>query len=193
MEINWHKRFAESWLSRTAQDRIPHAVMLAGPPGVGKRAAAAWMVAHKLNIEATPGCPHFPFDRPEHADARWIDAPEGKQAIGLDQIRELVGELSLTSYAGGGKAAVIEPANAMTTNAANSLLKTLEEPPGDTLLVLIADKTGHLPATIFSRCQRIDFSAPAAAEGLAWLEKLQHNDEWSGALRMAGGAPLAAL
>jgi DNA polymerase-3 subunit delta' len=193
IDITWQFEFASSWIDRTEQGRVPHAVMLAGPAGVGKRAAAAWMVARQLRMQSARDRPQYPFDRPEHPDLRWIEAPEGKQAIGIEQIRELVGELSLTSYAGGGKAAVIDPANAMTTNAANSLLKTLEEPPGDTLIVLIADRTGHLPATIFSRCQRINFAPPPVAEGLAWLERLQHDNDWAEALRVAGGAPLAAI
>jgi DNA polymerase-3 subunit delta' len=81
----------------------------------------------------------------------------------------------------------------MNNNAANSLLKTLEEPPGDTLLILIADKAGRLPATIFSRCQRIALHVPTEAEGLDWLERLQPGQNWSEALRMAGLAPLGAL
>ena len=193
MDINWHSEFADSWRDRIEQNRLPHAVLLAGPVGVGKRAAAAWMVAHRLGTGALPGLPQYPFERPQHADLQWIQAPDGKEAIGIEQIRSLVNELSLTSYAGGAKAAVIEPANAMTTNASNSLMKTLEEPPGDMLIVLIADKTGHLPATIFSRCQRIDFLPPTEQEGLAWLEHMQHNNAWAEALRVAGGAPLAAV
>jgi DNA polymerase-3 subunit delta' len=193
MDINWHQEFAAAWRDRIEQNRLPHAVLLAGPVGVGKRAAAAWMVGHRLAVAATPDLPQYPTERPEHADLQWIKAPEGKEAIGIEQIRDLVNGLSLTSYAGGAKAAVIEPANAMTNNAANSLLKTLEEPPGDTLIILIADRTGHLPATIFSRCQRIDFLPPTEREGLAWLERMQHNSAWAEALRVAGGAPLAAV
>lgn len=101
--------------------------------------------------------------------------------------------MALTSYEGGGKVAVIEPANAMTVNAANSLLKTLEEPPGDALLILVADRVGKLPATIFSRCQRIDLAAPAEGVALAWLDRIQPGAPWSEALRVAGGGPLAAL
>jgi DNA polymerase-3 subunit delta' len=193
MDINWHSDFATSWLGRIEHGRVPHAVLLAGPPGVGKRAAAGWMIARRMDASLTVDLPQYPIERPEHPDVRWIEAPEGKEAIGIEQIRTLVSDLSLTSFAGGGKAAVIEPANAMTTNAANSLLKTLEEPPGDTLIILIADRTGHLPATIFSRCQRIDFAPPAEADGLAWLERMEHNSHWAEALRVAGGAPLAAI
>jgi DNA polymerase-3 subunit delta' len=193
MNINWHSEFAQAWLGRIQHGRVPHAVLLAGPPGVGKRAAAAWMVAHRIKPDPAFELPQYPVVRPEHPDVRWIEAPEGKEAIGIEQIRGLVSDLSLTSYTGEGKTAVIEPANAMTTNAANSLLKTLEEPPGDTLIILIADRTGRLPATVFSRCQRIDFAPPAEAEGLAWLERMQHNSAWAEALRVAGGAPLEAV
>jgi DNA polymerase-3 subunit delta' len=72
-------------------------------------------------------------------------------------------------------------------------LKTLEEPPGDAIMILVADRAGRLPATIFSRCQRIDIALPGEAEGLAWLDQLQPGTDWRGALRLAGGAPLAAV
>ena len=102
-------------------------------------------------------------------------------------------ELGLTSYEGGGKVAVIEPANLMTDSAANSLLKTLEEPPGEALLVLIADRAGRLPATIFSRCQRIELMPPPEPAALDWLDRLQPGAAWAEALRVSGGAPLAAI
>ena len=88
---------------------------------------------------------------------------------------------------------MIEPANAMTINAANSLLKTLEEPPGDALLLLVVDRVGKLPATIFIRCQRIDMLPPGEEVSLDWLNRLQPGTAWIDALRIAGGAPLAAI
>jgi DNA polymerase-3 subunit delta' len=167
--------------------------MLLGAAGIGKRCAAAWIAAQRLAIGGPGALPDYPLSIPEHADLRWLCSPEDKQTIGVDQIRELVADISLTSFDGGGKVAVIEPANAMTANAANSLLKTLEEPPGDALLVLVADKTGRLPATIFSRCQRISMPVPPDSESLAWLDRLQPAKSWPRALRAAGNAPLAAV
>jgi len=193
IDITWHREFASNWLERIRQARLPHAVLLTGPAGVGKRAAADWMAAQHLGIGAAGDLPQYPAIRTEHADMRWISIPEDKRTIGIDQIRDLVAEMSLTSYKGGGKVAVIEPADAMTHNAANSLLKTLEEPPGDALLILIADRKGNLPATIFSRCQRIDFPTPAESEALEWLDRVQPGSTWAEALRLAGNAPLAAI
>ena len=172
MEILWLTKFAEAWHGRVKQGRVPHAVMLAGPAGVGKRAAACWIARSILGLRHAD-LPEHPQQQPEHADLRWVRPAEDKQAIGIEQIRDLVDHLGLTSYEGSGKVAVIEPANAMTVNAANSLLKTLEEPPGDALLILIVDRVGRLPATIFSRCQRIDIAPPPEDVGLAWLDRLQ--------------------
>lgn len=192
MEISWLNRFVDAWQDRVRHGRVPHAVLLAGPVGVGKRAAARWMARHRLGMQIG-SLPCHPESTPDHADLRWIRPPEDKESIGIEQVRELVDNLNLTSYEGGGKVAVIEPANAMTVNAANSLLKTLEEPPGDALLILVADRVGKLPATIFSRCQRIDFAPPAESAALAWLDRVQPGAAWAEALRIAGGAPLAAI
>ena len=192
MNIEWLGSFSQSWRDRVEHKRVPHAVLLAGPQGVGKRAFARWIAMTTLGMTESR-VPEYSPDPPEHADLRWITIPEDKQSIGIEQIRELVDDLSLTSYEGGGKVAIIDPANAMTVNAANSLLKTLEEPPGDALLILIADRVGKLPATIFSRCQRIDMAPPAEQDALAWLDRLQPGAAWIEALRVAGGAPLAAI
>jgi DNA polymerase-3 subunit delta' len=81
----------------------------------------------------------------------------------------------------------------MTVSAANSLLKTLEEPPGHALLILVADRAGRLPATVRSRCQRFSVGIPAEAVSLAWLDRLRPGGNRGAALREAGGAPLAAL
>lgn len=193
MDIPWLESVVQSWQSSQDQARPPHALMIAGAAGTGKRSAAAWLARRRLQVEPLESLPQYPLVVPEHADLHWITTPEDKHTIGIDQIRSLVGDLSLTSYEGGGKVAVIEPADVMTTNAANSLLKTLEEPPGDTLLILVADRLGRLPATIYSRCQRMGIRLPTENEGLAWLQQLQPGVTWPRVLRAAGNAPLAAL
>lgn len=175
-----------------AQRRVPHAVLLLGSAGLGKRCAAAWLARQFLDL-AGGAIPEYPGKRPEHADLHWISPAEDKHVVGIDAIRDLVADLNLTSYEGGGKVAVIDPANAMTTNAANSLLKTLEEPPGNALLILVADRVGRIPATIVSRCQRISITSPTLADGLAWLDRLRPGADWVQLLQEVGNAPLAAL
>jgi len=81
----------------------------------------------------------------------------------------------------------------MTRQAANSLLKTLEEPPGDSLIILVADGLIHLPATILSRCQRLPVPLPPTDAALAWLERIRPGTAWAAALEEAGGAPLRAF
>jgi DNA polymerase-3 subunit delta' len=196
MEIPWLKQFTEGWRANVKHARVPHALMLLGAEGTGKRCAAAWLARCRLGMSDLDSEPQYPLTIPEHADLRWLRPPEDKHTVGIEQIRELVASLSLTSYAGGGKVAVIDPANAMTANATNSLLKTLEEPPGDALLILIADRVGRLPATIFSRCQRINVALPPEAVSLGWLQRLPQSTGpggWPAALRAAGNAPLMAI
>jgi DNA polymerase-3 subunit delta' len=170
--------------------------MLLGAEGTGKRCAAAWLARCRLGMSTLDSEPQYPLTVPEHADLRWLSPPPDKQSVGIEQIRDLVASLSLTSYTGSGKVAVIDPANAMTASATNSLLKTLEEPPGDALLILVADRVGRLPATIFSRCQRVSIGIPAEPVSLGWLERLPlstGSSGWPAALRAAGNAPLMAV
>jgi len=193
MNLPWLKSIEESWTKQLEHARLPHAVLLFGAAGLGKRALAAWLAGTRLGLSGPDSGARYPLVIAQHADLHWLAPAEDKQTIGIEQIRALVADMNLTSYEGGGKVAVIEPANAMTANAANGLLKTLEEPPGDALLVLVADRMGRLPATILSRCQRINVSVPATALSLPWLDRLQPSSAWAGALQLAGGAPLAAI
>ncbi len=193
MDLPWLKDTVRSCEERIANGRMPHAVLLLGPAGVGKRCLAAWLAKRHLGKAAASSMPSFPLEVPELADLRWLNPAEDKTAIGVEAVRELIASLSLTSYHGLGKVAVIEPADAMTLNAANSLLKTLEEPAGDALLILVVDRAGRLPATIASRCQRVEIAVPSVAESLAWLALVKSSHHWEPALRLAGNAPLRAL
>jgi DNA polymerase-3 subunit delta' len=110
----------------------------------------------------------------------------------IEQIRELSARLAMSSQFGGWQVALIDPADAMNAAAANALLKTLEEPAGQTLLVLLADAPWRLPQTIRSRCQRIEFTLPTAGEARAWLER-QGVAQAQAALDAALGNPGLAL
>ncbi len=87
----------------------------------------------------------------------------------VDQMRALGARLSLASQFGGWQIALIDPADAMNPNAANALLKTLEEPSTNTVIALVADDPSRLPPTIRSRCQKIDVPMPTRDQALAWL------------------------
>ena len=191
--LTWLSPLIDAARASAEQGRSAHALLISGAVGTGKRVAAAWLAARHLALAGEDSLPQYPALVPEHADLRWIRPLEDKHTIGIDQIRALVNELSLTSYTGRGKVAIIEPANAMTVSAANSLLKTLEEPPGNALLILVADRQGRLPATIVSRCQRLHVNAPSTEDGIGWLDCACPGQNWSKILREAGNAPLAAL
>jgi DNA polymerase-3 subunit delta' len=197
MEMPWLNQFTASWRASVRHGRAPHALMLLGAAGTGKRCLAAWLASCRLGMSTADSEPQYPLSIPEHADLHWLSPPEDKHTVGIEQIRELVASLSLTSYTGSGKVAVIDPANAMTASATNSLLKTLEEPPGDALLILVADRVGRLPATIFSRCQRVSIAIPAESVSLQWLDRLHLSNAgssgWPTALAAAGNAPLMAV
>ena len=193
MDITWLNSLTETSSAGGQQRRRAHAVMLIGAPGSGKRAAAVWLARQHLNLQKEGVVPQYPVEIPEHADLRWVSTLEDKHQIGIDQIRALVANLALTSYTGDGKVAVIEPADAMTHSAANSLLKTLEEPSGNALIILVVDRMGRLPATIYSRCQQIKVATPSEEEGLRWLQQLKPGVQWARPLQSAGYAPLAAI
>ncbi len=177
------------------EGRFGHGVLLCGPVGVGKRTFAE-ALAQRLLCESQSGCGECPpchwYAAGNHPDWHVLQPEEDKTTIPVDGVRALTAQLALSSLAGGRKVALIEPADAMTVAAANSLLKTLEEPPGSTALLLLASRPSRLPATILSRCQVHAIAPPPAADAAAWLR--DHGDEnWPGLLHLAGGAPLAAL
>jgi DNA polymerase-3 subunit delta' len=183
-----------------AGGRLPHALLLRGPEGVGKLGFARYLMAVLLcerdafrdgPCGACRGCRLVAAQT--HPDLHALVPLEGKAQIGIDQVRELIGRVALTPQYGGRKAVVVAPAERMTRAAANTLLKTLEEPPGDAVFVLVAHRAGALPATIRSRCQIVDFPAPPTAAVSPWLgAELGSGEAADTALRLAHGAPLTA-
>ncbi|MBK7792668.1 MAG: DNA polymerase III subunit delta' [Betaproteobacteria bacterium] len=114
------------------------------------------------------------------------------ETIAIDRVRGLIDFVQLSSHRQRAKVAVIAPAERMNAAAANALLKTLEEPPPATFLLLVTDQPGRLPATVRSRCRPFPAPQPGPAEALAWLATRGVADAPL-ALAQAGGAPLAAL
>ena len=125
-----------------------------------------------------------------------IDPEEGTleivESIGIDRVRALTEFVQLTSHRQRAKVAVIAPAERMNVAAANALLKTLEEPPPGTYLILVSDEPGRMPATLRSRCRKLAAPLPGAAEAGAWLAA-QGVAAPDLALAQAAGAPLRAL
>ena len=202
----WLEPYCASLASALEQGRIPHALLLSGQPGMGKRAFAGYIAALLLCESPTddnapcgrcPGC--VQYQAGTHADYFHVhpevDEKTGKEskAIKVDQIRELAEQLGLSSHRGGYKVALLNPAEAMNINASNSLLKTLEEPSDNTVLVLVCTHPAHLPPTIRSRCQQIRIAAPDRDAALQWLAGQLPGQDPAIYLQLANGAPLAAL
>ncbi len=177
--------------------RLPHALLIHEAPGAGGAWLALW--AARLVL-----CEH-PQRAPcgqcracrrvlaqAHPDLSFLGLEEDSKQIRIEQVRELSAELALTSHGGGYKVAIVSPADAMNRFAANALLKTLEEPPARTLLILVVTQPSRLPATVLSRCQRLRVRAPQRAQSLAWLTAARGPGEWDRALDTLGEAPLLA-
>jgi len=125
--------------------------------------------------------------QPEGSDKR----KKPKAVIGVDQVRSLISSLQTHAHSARCKVAIITPADLMNTNSANALLKLLEEPPGDSYLLLVSHRMDRLPATTRSRCGVVDFRVPAREAVLPWLQ--ERRPDAALLLDLAGGAPLKAL
>ena len=196
----WHLA-AWQQLDRSFQSqRFPHALMLHGVPGVGKFSFAQWL-AHTLLCEVrssslTPcgQCPSCKLNQAgSHPDFIVVSPEEDKTQISVDQIRAANESLTLTSTRNGYRVAIIEPAHQMTIAAANSLLKTLEEPNPNTLIIMVTSQPGSLLPTLRSRCQQLAIRVPTLTETQHWLQQQLGKPVSNELLGYAGGAPLRAL
>ncbi len=197
--LPWHDAQWKSLLRRVAAQRLPHALMLAGPAGVGKglfaeRLARALLCTHRDDEgEACGRCAACQlYAAGTHPDIRRVAPEEEGKAIRIDAVRDAIGNLTLKSQYGGYKIALLTPADRMNNAAANALLKTLEEPAPQTLLVLVCARPAALPATVRSRCQRVNFAAPPREQALDWLQRHEVSSA-ERALEVAAGAPIKAL
>ena len=191
----WQQRVHDLAGESLRGGRMGHALLFCGPALLGKRAVADRLARDLFGAAHDPRAAHL-IDAGSHPDLHvvsFIPNREGtklRTEIIIEQIRELSEKLSLTPQYGGAQVAIIDPADAINTAAANALLKTLEEPRPGRYLWLLASHPERLPATIRSRCQRLEFRLPPHDEALAWLRTQGHTGKHAEeALQAARGHP----
>lgn len=195
--------FGSRWervMEQRHHGRLPHALLLSGPAGIGKaefaEALGNLLLCH--NPQGNKPCDHChscELRIAGHHPDRFQLRPEAQgKPIKVDQVRELIDRLHSTAQQGGYRIVTLEPAESLNTSSANALLKILEEPGEDTLLILISHQPGQLMPTIRSRCQRIDFAIPSPDEAAQWLTQSLDLEptKASQLLGLAHGAPLRA-
>ncbi len=197
-------------------ERLPHAMILLGNQGLGKadfatslanavlcqqptadyQACGVCKSCLLLTANSYPDLYHIKPAAPPNSKSK-----NPVKSIRIDDIRVLCDKLNQTSQYGGYRVAILEQAENMTLSAANSLLKTLEEPGKNVLILLVTARPHRLPVTIRSRCQTLRFSEPDENLSLEWLQQNRHTQNTTDqlqqalrlALRQAHGSPLAAL
>ncbi len=173
--LPWHERAWKVMDRGIRTDTLAHAVLLSGAGGLGKRVFADRLSGRllcetKQSSEACGRCKGCALAKAgTHPDWREIIPEEPGRTLKVEQIREVIRFSGLTSQRALRKIVVVDPADAITESGANALLKTLEEPPGASLFILISQCPGALPPTILSRCQKIQFVNPDRAVIIDWL------------------------
>ena len=180
-----------------AADRLAHGLLIHEDPGAGGLGFARW-IAQLVNCRAKSApcgecqqCRWVAAD--QHPDVARLSPEEDSQVIKIEQVRALAADLSLTAHGDGYKVAIITPADAMNPFAANALLKTLEEPPPRTLVLLVTSQPSRLIATLRSRCSRVRVTGPTRTEATRFLEAARGPGAWAEALAATGAGPYALL
>ncbi len=204
MTLPWLEPVREEFRERLQGDRLAHAILLSGPGGTGKLGLAMEIAAALLCLESSlPSCGKCRSCQllvsGAHPDFRLLSFSENvkgklRTEIVIDQVRKLISSVQLTTTISQRKVALIHPAEAMNRNAANALLKTLEEPPGDTVMILLSHDPSRLAITIRSRCQNLHVRLPDFGVAQSWLVESggYAQAEAAQALKAAAGSPLRA-
>ena len=196
----WLKSSWHNLLRQHEQDSMPHALLLTGPQGIGKahfgfQLALFLLCSHPAGDRACGSCKSCCLMRSgTHPDLLRLSPEDEGKAIKVDQVRSINHFVGQTAQLGGYKIILLHPAEALNISAANALLKSLEEPNGRCLFVLLTDQPSRLPATIRSHCHQIALPLPSKEDALIWLR--QHGsdpDSMPLLLNLANGAPLLAL
>jgi DNA polymerase-3 subunit delta' len=198
----WHQQQWQQLQASLSQGRLSHALLLCGPPGLGKERFALSFAQSLLcsnpsdSGQSCGTCQHCHLIQAgNHPDLHRVGPEEGSKSgeIKIETIRAITSSAALTAHSAKYKVIAIQPAHRMTNGAANSLLKTLEEPTSGTIILLLTDQPARLLPTIRSRCQSVLFHPPQRAEALAWLSDKVDQSDPELLLALANGAPLKAL
>ena len=194
----WQQAQWERLQQARATDRLPHALLIHGPQGAGLHAfaehLAAWMLCTGEQAPPCGTCKNcLLFAAATHPDMMRLQPEEEGKQIRIEAVRDLIDFTNLKSHGGRFKLALIEPAEAMNRNAANALLKTLEEPPPGTLIMLVTHRPLALPVTIRSRAQGVEIDCRPHGVTVAWLrQQLPEHAAAELCLDLCGGGPLLA-
>ncbi len=182
-----------------AAKHIPHAILFNGSEGIGKsEMAKMFSKALLCNSNIKLPCDNCKscnlFDHHTHGDFLYVSFEDSKNNIGVDQVRNAILFSNKTSAFSYRKVLLINPAEKLQKNASNAILKVLEEPPENTIIILVSSRDGNLPATIHSRCFRLEFSPPDYQAAYRWLsERLPDESEFSKSIALSLRQPLEAL
>jgi DNA polymerase-3 subunit delta' len=197
LDAPWLAPQIEQLRRARAANRYPTALLIHDERGAGGEALARFAAQLALCRESAAPCGRCRdcrmFLASQHPDFIEVRPIEDSKQIRVEQVRELSEQLVLTAHGGGATVALISPAESMNANAANALLKSLEEPRAAVTLILVSAIPSRLPATILSRCLRLRIATPARAASVAWLERHKGSGPWSTVLDVLGDAPYEAL
>ncbi|MGH8558851.1 MAG: DNA polymerase III subunit delta' [Methylococcales bacterium] len=196
----WQETVWQKLMNYSEAGRIPHALMASGLDGIGKLNLAVCFANYLLcSDHKTPEfrCGRCSacrlIDAGTHPDLIRVEPLEPGKAITIDRIRDLTESLSLSTRTHRYRIVILRPADRLNSAAGNALLKTLEEPGKGILMILLTSRSWNLPATIKSRCQRLDIPVPDHGSAMAWLKRKFSSSQAEILLSMAAGAPLKAL
>ena len=198
-DILGHDRIIEVLRRSLRGGKTAHSYLFEGVTGSGRKKTALALIQALFCTERTDdacgACPSCrKIDGGNHPDIHLIAPLPDKRDISIEQLREMQHILSLRPYEAPRKACIIDPAERMSVSAANSLLKTLEEPPGNALIILLTENAGMLLPTVRSRCQLIRFAPLSPEHILTLLERSGMAAEAAALVApMSGGSMQRAL